>query len=140
MSGQYDNKNTVALFPSAPQGQVIGSGKIFFGDVQKRTILVDDVTPSGKPITRIFVEAGALWPMDASKKTSEKSPDFTGKLELPDTNCDQIALWTKTSTNTGNQFWAGTISKNQRPTNGGGMGGSAVRPMERTDLDDVIPF
>lgn len=135
---QYDNKNTAALFPSAPQGNIVGSGKVFFGDVQKRTILVDDVTPSGKSITRIFVEVGALWPQE--NKTNEKAPDFTGKLEIPNTDCDQIALWTRQSKNTGDEFWTGTISKRQ-PKTGGGIGSGMRQSLPvQDDLSDDIPF
>jgi hypothetical protein len=140
---QYDNTNTASLFPSAPQGTIVGSGKIFFGAQQKRTILVDDVTPNGKQITRIFVEVGAIFPNN--NKNNEKSPDFSGSLELPRTDCDSISLWTRQSKSTGAQFWSGSISK--RPPKAGATGGGFGSGMrEQTqhaaqqDLDDDIPF
>lgn len=141
---EYKNDDTISVWTTEPKGTVVGSGYVFFGEKRHNVIVVSDTTKTGKDINRVFVDIGAVF--ENTKKTSEKSPDFTGKFEYPDTGKSQIALWTRTS-NSGGQFLSGQLSEpmkkegDAKPATGNGMFGKKAAPAPADDdLDDDVPF
>ena len=140
---EYKNDDTISVWTTEPNGTVVGSGYVFFGEKRHNVIVVSDRTKTGKDINRVYVDIGAVF--ENTKKSSEKSPDFTGKFEYPVTGKSQISLWTRTS-KTGGHFLSGQLSEPLKkdgdaanPATGGGLFKKSAAPIEE-DLDDNVPF
>lgn len=140
---QYDNTNTISLFPAKDTERLSASGKVNIDGWETRAVMVQSVTPTGKTVREIFVKAGAVFPVD--NKGNEKAPAFDGPVDDGAPFADRplkFALWARTKDAL--KYLSGVVS--ERQTRDGGQaqtkapakaaaGGSGLFPE-----DDEMPF
>lgn len=137
---EYDNTNRGAIFPSHPDQNLIGQGRININGTENNYVVVmQPIKKGGSPEMVLYVRAGVLFTND--KRDNEKAPAYSGPLDFhPD---KRVAAWLKEKD--GKSYMSLSVSDKQ-PKGGedGGMNPpSAPNPFAGANaggFDDDIPF
>ena len=95
----YDNTDRGSFFKPRADESLLVQGKLNSEGSEYRIAIVKASLPDGGTARDLYVKVGTLFENDKSQ--NEKSPDFSGPVQLPNQEKRRIACW-KTVSNDGN--------------------------------------
>ena len=95
----YDNTDRGSFFKPRADESLLVQGKLNSNGNEYRMVVIKASLPDGGNARDLYVKVGTLFEND--KSLNEKSPDFSGPIELPNQEKRRLACW-KTVSNDGN--------------------------------------
>ena len=134
MTMDYDNTDRGSFFKPRADESLLVQGKLNSNGNEYRMVVVKASLPDGGTARDLYVKVGTLFENDKSQ--NEKSPDFSGPIELPNQEKRRLACW-KTVSNDGNTKFLSARIGDKTPR----VGEDTVTiNNDDTEVIDEIPF
>ena len=95
----YDNTDRGSFFKPRADESLLVQGKLNSNGDEHRIVIIKASLPDGGTARDVYAKIGTMYENDKSQ--NEKSPDFSGPVQLPNQEKRRIACW-KTVSNDGN--------------------------------------
>ena len=95
----YDNTDRGSFFKPRADESLLVQGKLNSKGDEHRIVIIKASLPDGGTARDVYAKIGTMYEND--KSLNEKSPDFSGPVQLPNQEKRRIACW-KTVSNDGN--------------------------------------
>ena len=130
----YDNTDRGSFFKPRADESLLVQGKLNSKGDEHRIVIIKASLPDGGTARDVYAKIGTMYEND--KSLNEKSPDFSGPVQLPNQEKRRIACW-KTVSNDGNTKFLSARIGDRTPR----IGEDTVTINDDdTEVIDEIPF
>ena len=130
----YDNTDRGSFFKPRADESLLVQGKLNSNGDEHRIVIIKASLPDGGTARDVYAKIGTMYENDKSQ--NEKSPDFSGPVQLPNQEKRRIACW-KTVSNDGNTKFLSARIGDRTPR----VGEDTVTiNNDDTEVIDEIPF
>ena len=131
----YDNTDRGSLFKPRADESLLVQGKLNSNGDEHRIVIIKASLPDGGTARDVYAKIGTMYENDKSQ--NEKSPDFSGPVQLPNQEKRRIACW-KTVSNDGNTKFLSARIGDRTPR----VGEDTVSINNNDDMEaiDEVPF
>jgi len=130
----YDNTDRGSFFKPRADESLLLQGKLNSKGDEHRIVIIKASLPDGGTARDVYAKIGTMYEND--KSLNEKSPDFSGPVQLPNQEKRRIACW-KTVSNDGNTKFLSARIGDRTPR----VGDEVVTVNnDDTEVIDEIPF
>ncbi len=130
----YDNTDRGSFFKPRADESLLVQGKLNSKGDEHRIVIIKASLPDGGTARDVYAKIGTMYEND--KSLNEKSPDFSGPVQLPNQEKRRIACW-KTVSNDGNTKFLSARIGDRTPR----VGEDTVTiNNDDTEVIDEIPF
>ena len=130
----YDNTDRGSFFKPRADESLLVQGKLNSKGDEHRIVIIKASLPDGGTARDVYAKIGTMYEND--KSLNEKSPDFSGPVQLPNQEKRRIACW-KTVSNDGNTKFLSARIGDRTPR----IGEDTVTiNNDDTEVIDEIPF
>ena len=131
----YDNTDRGSFFKPRADESLLVQGKLNSNGDEHRIVIIKASLPDGGTARDVYAKIGTMYENDKSQ--NEKSPDFSGPVQLPNQEKRRIACW-KTVSNDGNTKFLSARIGDRTPR----VGEDAVSINNNDDMEaiDEVPF
>ena len=130
----YDNTDRGSFFKPRADESLLVQGKLNSKGDEHRIVIIKASLPDGGTARDVYAKIGTMYENDKSQ--NEKSPDFSGPIELPNQEKRRLACW-KTVSNDGNTKFLSARIGDKTPR----VGEDTVTiNNDDTEVIDEIPF
>ena len=130
----YDNTDRGSFFKPRADESLLVQGKLNSKGDEHRIVIIKASLPDGGTARDVYAKIGTMYEND--KSLNEKSPDFSGPVQLPNQEKRRIACW-KTVSNDGNTKFLSARLGDRTPR----VGEDTVTiNNDDTEVIDEIPF
>ena len=130
----YDNTDRGSFFKPRADESLLVQGKLNSKGDEHRIVIIKTSLPDGGTARDVYAKIGTMYENDKSQ--NEKSPDFSGPIELPNQEKRRLACW-KTVSNDGNTKFLSARIGDKTPR----VGEDTVTiNNDDTEVLDEIPF
>ena len=130
----YDNTDRGSFFKPRADENLLVQGKLNSKGDEHRIVIIKASLPDGGTARDVYAKIGTMYEND--KSLNEKSPDFSGPVQLPNQEKRRIACW-KTVSNDGNTKFLSARIGDRTPR----VGEDTVTiNNDDTEVIDEIPF
>jgi len=130
----YDNTDRGSFFKPRADESLLVQGKLNSKGDEHRIVIIKASLPDGGTARDVYAKIGTMYEND--KSLNEKSPDFSGPVQLPNQEKRRIACW-KTVSNDGNTKFLSARIGDRTPR----VGEDTVTiDNDDTEVIDEIPF
>ena len=130
----YDNTDRGSFFKPRADESLLVQGKLNSKGDEHRIVIIKASLPDGGTARDVYAKIGTMYEND--KSLNEKSPDFSGPVQLPNQEKRRIACW-KTVSNDGNTKFLSARIGDRTPR----VGEDTVTINDDdTEVIDEIPF
>ena len=130
----YDNTDRGSFFKPRADESLLVQGKLNSKGDEHRIVIIKASLPDGGTARDVYAKIGTMYENDKSQ--NEKSPDFSGPVQLPNQEKRRIACW-KTVSNDGNTKFLSARIGDRTPR----VGEDTVTiNNDDTEVIDEIPF
>ena len=130
----YDNTDRGSFFKPRADESLLVQGKLNSIGDEHRIVIIKASLPDGGTARDVYAKIGTMYEND--KSLNEKSPDFSGPVQLPNQEKRRIACW-KTVSNDGNTKFLSARIGDRTPR----VGEDTVTiNNDDTEVIDEIPF
>ena len=130
----YDNTDRGSFFKPRADESLLVQGKLNSNGDEHRIVIIKASLPDGGTARDVYAKIGTMYENDKSQ--NEKSPDFSGPVQLPNQEKRRIACW-KTVSNDGNTKFLSARIGDRTPR----VGEDTVTVNnDDTEVIDEIPF
>ena len=130
----YDNTDRGSFFKPRADESLLVQGKLNSKGDEHRIVIIKASLPDGGTDRDVYAKIGTMYEND--KSLNEKSPDFSGPVQLPNQEKRRIACW-KTVSNDGNTKFLSARIGDRTPR----VGEDTVTiNNDDTEVIDEIPF
>ena len=130
----YDNTDRGSFFKPRADESLLVQGKLNCKGDEHRIVIIKASLPDGGTARDVYAKIGTMYEND--KSLNEKSPDFSGPVQLPNQEKRRIACW-KTVSNDGNTKFLSARIGDRTPR----VGEDTVTiNNDDTEVIDEIPF
>ena len=125
----------VAFFKPRADESLLVQGKLNSNGDEHRIVIIKASLPDGGTARDVYAKIGTMYENDKSQ--NEKSPDFSGPVQLPNQEKRRIACW-KTVSNDGNTKFLSARIGDRTPR----VGEDTVSINNNDDMEaiDEVPF
>jgi hypothetical protein len=131
----YDNTDRGSFFKPRADESLLVQGKLNSNGDEHRIVIIKASLPDGGTARDVYAKIGTMYENDKSQ--NEKSPDFSGPVQLPNQEKRRIACW-KTVSNDGNTKFLSARIGDRTPR----IGEDTVSINNNDDMEaiDEVPF
>ena len=131
----YDNTDRGSFFKPRADESLLVQGKLNSNGDEHRIVIIKASLPDGGTARDVYAKIGTMYENDKSQ--NEKSPDFSGPVQLPNQEKRRIACW-KTVSNDGNTKFLSARIGDKTPR----VGEDTVSINNNDDMEalDEVPF
>ena len=130
----YDNTDRGSFFKPRADESLLVQGKLNSNGDEHRIVVIKASLPDGGTARDVYVKVGTMYENDKSQ--NEKSPDFSGPVQLPNQEKRRIACWRTVSKDGDTKFLSARIG-DRTPR----VGEETVTiNNDDTEVIDEIPF
>ena len=131
----YDNTDRGSFFKPRADESLLVQGKLNSKGDEHRIVIIKASLPDGGTARDVYAKIGTMYENDKSQ--NEKSPDFSGPVQLPNQEKRRIACW-KTVSNDGNTKFLSARIGDRTPR----VGEDTVSISNNDDMEalDEVPF
>ena len=131
----YDNTDRGSFFKPRADESLLVQGKLNSNGDEHRIVIIKASLPDGGTARDVYAKIGTMYENDKSQ--NEKSPDFSGPVQLPNQEKRRIACW-KTVSNDGNTKFLSARIGDRTPR----VGEDTVSINNNDDMEviDEVPF
>ena len=131
----YDNTDRGSFFKPRADESLLVQGKLNSNGDEHRIVIIKASLPDGGTARDVYAKIGTMYENDKSQ--NEKSPDFSGPVQLPNQEKRRIACW-KTVSNDGNTKFLSARIGDRTPR----VGKDTVSINNNDDMEaiDEVPF
>ena len=130
----YDTTDRGSFFKPRADESLLVQGKLNSKGDEHRIVIIKASLPDGGTARDVYAKIGTMYEND--KSLNEKSPDFSGPVQLPNQEKRRIACW-KTVSNDGNTKFLSARIGDRTPR----VGEDTVTiNNDDTEVIDEIPF
>ena len=130
----YDNTDRGSFFKPRADESLLVQGKLNSKGDEHRIVIIKASLPDGGTARDVYVKVGTMYEND--KSLNEKSPDFSGPVQLPNQEKRRIACWRTVSKDGDTKFLSARIG-DRTPR----VGEETVTiNNDDTEVIDEIPF
>ena len=131
----YDNTDRGSFFKPRADESLLVQGKLNSKGDEHRIVIIKASLPDGGTARDVYAKIGTMYENDKSQ--NEKSPDFSGPVQLPNQEKRRIACW-KTVSNDGNTKFLSARIGDRTPR----VGEDTVSINNNDDMEaiDEVPF
>jgi len=131
----YDNTDRGSFFKPRADESLLVQGKLNSNGDEHRIVIIKASLPDGGTARDVYAKIGTMYENDKSQ--NEKSPDFSGPVQLPNQEKRRIACW-KTVSNDGNTKFLSARIGDRTPR----VGEDTVSISNNDDMEalDEVPF
>ena len=130
----YDTTDRGSFFKPRADESLLVQGKLNSKGDEHRIVIIKASLPDGGTARDVYAKIGTMYEND--KSLNEKSPDFSGPVQLPNQEKRRIACW-KTVSNDGNTKFLSARIGDKTPR----VGEDTVTiNNDDTEVIDEIPF
>ena len=131
----YDNTDRGSFFKPRADESLLVQGKLNSNGDEHRIVVIKASLPDGGTARDVYVKVGTMYEND--KSLNEKSPDFSGPVQLPNQEKRRIACWNTVSNDGNTKFLSARIG-DRTPR----VGEDAVSINNNDDMEaiDEVPF
>ena len=130
----YDNTDRGSFFKPRADESLLVLGKLNSNGDEHRIVVIKASLPDGGTARDVYVKVGTMYENDKSQ--NEKSPDFSGPVQLPNQEKRRIACWRTVSKDGDTKFLSARIG-DRTPR----VGEETVTiNNDDTEVIDEIPF
>ncbi len=131
----YDNTDRGSFFKPRADESLLVQGKLNSNGDEHRIVVIKASLPDGGTARDVYVKVGTMYENDKSQ--NEKSPDFSGPVQLPNQEKRRIACWRTVSKDGDTKFLSARIG-DRTPR----VGEDTVSISNNDDMEvvDEIPF
>ena len=131
----YDNTDRGSFFKPRGDESLLVQGKLNSNGDEHRIVIIKASLPDGGTARDVYAKIGTMYENDKSQ--NEKSPDFSGPVQLPNQEKRRIACW-KTVSNDGNTKFLSARIGDRTPR----VGEDTVSINNNDDMEaiDEVPF
>lgn len=130
----YDNTDRGSFFKPRADESLLVQGKLNSKGDEHRIVIIKASLPDGGTARDVYVKVGTMYEND--KSLNEKSPDFSGPVQLPNQEKRRIACWRTVSKDGDTKFLSARIG-DRTPR----VGEDTVTiNNDDTEVIDEIPF
>ena len=131
----YDNTDRGSFFKPRTDESLLVQGTLNSNGTDYRIVVVKASLPDGGTARDVYAKIGTMYENDKSQ--NEKSPDFSGPVQLPNQEKRRIACW-KTVSNDGNTKFLSARIGDRTPR----VGEDTVSINNNDDMEaiDEVPF
>jgi len=130
----YDNTDRGSFFKPRADESLLVQGKLNSNGDEHRIVIIKASLPDGGTARDVYVKIGTMYENDKSQ--NEKSPDFSGPVQLPNQEKRRIACWRTVSKDGDTKFLSARIG-DRTPR----VGEETVTiNNDDTEVIDEIPF
>ena len=131
----YDNTDKGSFFKPRADESLLVQGKLNSNGDEHRIVIIKASLPDGGTARDVYAKIGTMYENDKSQ--NEKSPDFSGPVQLPNQEKRRIACW-KTVSNDGNTKFLSARIGDRTPR----VGEDTVSINNNDDMEaiDEVPF
>ena len=135
MTMDYDNTDRGSFFKPRADESLLVQGKLNSNGDEHRIVIIKASLPDGGTARDVYAKIGTMYENDKSQ--NEKSPDFSGPVQLPNQEKRRIACW-KTVSNDGNTKFLSARIGDRTPR----VGEDTVSINNNDDMEaiDEVPF
>ena len=130
----YDNTDRGSFFKPRADESLLVQGKLNSKGDEHRIVIIKASLPDGGTARDVYAKIGTMYEND--KSLNEKSPDFSGPVQLPNQEKRRIACW-KTVSNDGNTKFLSARIGDRAPRVGEYI---VTINNDDTEVIDEIPF
>ena len=130
----YDNTDRGSFFKPRADESLLVQGKLNSKGDEHRIVIIKASLPDGGTARDVYAKIGTMYEND--KSLNEKSPDFSGPVQLPNQEKRRIACW-KTVSNDGNTKFLSARIGDRTPREGED---TVTINNDDTEVIDEIPF
>ena len=131
----YDTTDRGSFFKPRADESLLVQGKLNSNGDEHRIVIIKASLPDGGTARDVYAKIGTMYENDKSQ--NEKSPDFSGPVQLPNQEKRRIACW-KTVSNDGNTKFLSARIGDRTPR----VGEDTVSINNNDDMEaiDEVPF
>ena len=130
----YDNTDRGSFFKPRADESLLVQGKLNSKGDEHRIVIIKASLPDGNTARDVYAKIGTMYEND--KSLNEKSPDFSGPVQLPNQEKRRIACWRTVSKDGDTKFLSARIG-DRTPR----VGEETVTiNNDDTEVIDEIPF
>ena len=130
----YDNTDRGSFFKPRADESLLVQGKLNSNGDEHRIVIIKASLPDGGTARDVYAKIGTMYENDKSQ--NEKSPDFSGPVQLPNQEKRRIACW-KTVSNDGNTKFLSARIGDRTPRVGED---SYTVNNDEEEINDEVPF
>ena len=131
----YDNTDRGSFFKPRADESLLVQGKLNSNGDEHRIVIIKASLPDGGTARDVYAKIGTMYENDKSQ--NEKSPDFSGPVQLPNQEKRRIACWRTVSKDGDTKFLSARIG-DRTPR----VGEDTVSVNNNDDMEviDEVPF